>query len=152
VFSREADNIFFVDELVGNNVHDLIAKIKSAYPKAKVTAFPDASGGNNSANADKTSIGLLSEAGFRINAPKANPSVRASLASVNNRFSKGKLFVNTATCPFMTESIEALGYDEKGNPEKFNDHPSYDDAVDVMRYAVHRLYPALRPTIVKGGT
>ena len=148
IFKRIGDEIHFVDEIVGKNTQDLIARITSKYQQAKVVAFPDASGGNESANADKTSIGLLEEAGFRINAAKANPSVRASLASVNNRFAKDKLFVNSATCPFMVESLETIGYDDKGKPEKYNTHPSWDDALDVARYCVHRLYPTRKPSIV----
>lgn len=146
VFKRIKDKLIAVYEGVANTTQEAILKIDTAYPNAKKIAFPDASGGNESANADLTSLGLMSQAGHRINAPKANPSVRASINAVNNLLAKDRLLVNTDKCPMLTEALEALGYDDKNKPEKSNAHPSNDDFGDLTRYICNRLYPVQRPT------
>ena len=148
IWKRVANKLIAVDEIVGQNTQDAIQRVNSAYPDAKKIAFPDASGGNESANADVTSLGLMKQAGWTINAPKANPSVRGSINTVNNLLSKDRLLVNTDKCPMLTEALEALGYDDKGRPEKFDDHPSWDDYGDCTRYIAHRLYPVRRPTLI----
>lgn len=150
-FKRDGDKLIAVAEGYGANTQDALIKI-DRMSKAKKVAFPDASGGNESANADLSSLGLISQAGHRINAPKANPSVRASINAVNNLLSKDRLLVNTVKCPMLTEALEVLGYDDKGKPEKFNDHPSLDDFGDLTRYICNRLYPVRRPTTIKAGT
>lgn len=150
-FKRDGDKLIAVKEGVGNQTQDAILKIDSM-SKAKKVAFPDASGGNESANADLSSLGLISQAGHRINAPKANPSVKASINAVNNLLAKDRLLVNTLQCPMLTEALEALGYDDKNRPEKFDTHPSIDDFGDLTRYICNRLYPVRRPTTLKKGT
>ena len=146
-FKRSGDKLIAVKEGVGKNTQDALLKIEQM-SKAKKIAFPDATGGNESANADVTSLALIQEKGHRINAPKANPSVKASINSVNNLLSKDRFLVNTKECPLLTEALEALGYDDKGKPEKFDSHPSWDDFGDLTRYIVHRLYPVRRPTLI----
>ena len=150
-FKRDGDKLIAVKEGVGQNTPDAITKI-DAMSKAKKVSFPDASGGNESANADVTSLGLIALAGHRINAPKANPSVKASINAVNNLLSKDRLLVNTLQCPMLTEALESLGYDDKNKPEKSNDHPSGDDFGDLTRYICNRLYPVRRPTTLHKGT
>jgi len=147
VFKRQGDTLIAVKEFVAQNTQDAIMKIDSTYPNAKKICFPDASGGNESANADLSSLGLITQANHRINAPKANPGVRTSINAVNNLLSKGRLLVNTTNCPLLTEALESLGYDEKtGKPDKSNAHPAPDDFGDLTRYICHRLYPIQRPT------
>jgi len=146
VWKRDGDKLIAVKEFVSQNTQDAIAKIEAHYPTAKKVCFPDASGGNESANADLSSLGLIKQAGHRINAPKANPNVRESINAVNNLLSKDRLFVNTTECPLLTEALESLGYDDKNKPEKSNEHPAPDDFGDTTRYIVHRLYPIRKPT------
>lgn len=150
-FKRDGNKLIAVAESYGVNTQDALLKIDNM-SKAQKIAFPDASGGNESANADMTSLGLIRERGHRINAPKANPSVRSSINAVNNLLSKDRLLVNTLQCPLLTEALEALGYDDKNRPEKFNTHPSLDDWGDLTRYICNRLYPVRRPTQIKAGT
>jgi len=149
-FKRDGDKLVAVAEGYGQNTQDTLIKIDTM-SKAKKVAFPDASGGNDSANADMTSLGLIREKQHRINAPKANPSVKASINAVNNLLSKDRLLVNTLACPMLTEALEVLGYDDKGKPEKSNNHPSNDDFGDLTRYIVNRLYPVRRPTTITQG-
>ena len=149
-FKRDGDKLIAVKEGVGQNTQDAILKIDKI-SSAKKTAFPDASGGNESANADLSSIGLMLQAGHRINAPKANPSVKASINAVNNLLSKNRLLINTLQCPMLTEALESLGYDDKNKPEKYDTHPAPDDFGDLTRYICNRLYPVRRPTTLKKG-
>ena len=150
-FKRDGDKLIAVKEGVGQNTPDAITKIDSM-SNAKKVAFPDATGDNDSANADVTSLGLISLAGHRINAPKANPSVKASINAVNNLLAKDRLLVNTLQCPMLTEALESLGYDDKNKPEKSDSHPSTDDFGDLTRYICNRLYPVRRPTTISQGT
>jgi PBSX family phage terminase large subunit len=145
VWKRIGDALYAVDEIVANNTQDAITKIDSKYSARKI-CFPDASGGNESANADYTSLQLISRAGHRINAPRKNPSVKSSINAVNNLLSKERLFVNSKRCPSVVEALESLGYDDSGKPEKSNKHPAPDDWGDNVRYIVDRLYPVRVPT------
>ena len=145
IWQRSGDKLIAVDEIVGQNTQDAIQKIASKYPYAQKIGYPDASGRNESANADLSSIALLEEAGWRIDAPQSNPSVRASINSVNNLLSKDRLFINTSTCPQLADAVERIGY-KKGKPEKFDTHPAPDDFTDGLRYICHRVYPSTRPT------
>jgi hypothetical protein len=45
----------------------------------------------------------------------------------------------------LTDALESQGYDAKGEPEKYNDHPSIDDYTDSMGYFLHRRFPLVRP-------
>ncbi len=149
-FKRDGDKLIAVKEGVGQNTPDALTKIDKMSNASKV-CFPDASGGNESANADMTSLGLITQVGHRINAPKANPSVTASINAVNNLLAKDRLLVNTLQCPMLTEALESLGYDDKNKPEKSHLHPSTDDFGDLTRYICNRLYPVRRPTTISKG-
>jgi len=145
VFKRVGDKLIATDEFVAQNTQDAIMKVNVAFPNAKKVCFPDASGGNESANADLSSLGLIRQARHTINAPQGNPSVRASINAVNNLASKSRLLVNTDRCPMLTEALESLGYDDKNKPEKSNQHPAPDDFGDLTRYICNRLYPVINP-------
>jgi len=149
IWKRVGDILIAVNEIVGQNTQDVIAKIDVAYPHAQKVGYPDASGRSQSANADLSSIALLEQAGWRIDAPSANPSIRESINSVNNRLSKGKILINTMTCSLLAEALERLGY-KNGKPEKHEEHPSIDDFGDNIRYIVHRLYPTQRVSYTVG--
>ncbi len=152
-FKRDGDKLIAVKEGVGQNTPDALTKI-DGLSTAKKVCFPDATGDNDSANADVTSLGLISSHphNHRINAPKANPSVKASINAVNNLLSKDRLLVNTLQCPMLTEALESLGYDDKNKPEKSDQHPAPDDFGDLTRYICNRLYPVRRPTTIHKGT
>lgn len=145
VFKRDGNRLIAVREFVANNTQSAIQMLDSEFPNAQKICFPDASGGNESANADLSSLGLIKQAGHRINAPAGNPSVRSSINAVNNLLSKDRLHVNTKLCPMLTDALDALGYDDKNKPEKSNKHPAPDDFGDLTRYIVNRLYPIRKP-------
>ena len=62
--------------------------------------------------------------------------------------SHDKIKINTNKCPLLTDALEMQGYDKKGKPEKFNEHPSIDDWLDSSGYFIHRKYPITKPVAV----
>jgi hypothetical protein len=63
--------------------------------------------------------------------------------------SRVDLLVNTDKCPELSTALEHQGYTDKGEPEKFNDHPAIDDWVDGTGYFIHRRYPIKKPMAQK---
>jgi hypothetical protein len=53
--------------------------------------------------------------------------------------------INTTKCQRLTNAVESQGYDKKGKPEKFDEHPSVDDWNDGMRYFINSKFPIIRP-------
>ena len=148
LFKIQGKQIHAVDEVTTMTTQEIPVKLKAKYPNAKFVAYPDASGGNESANAPKSSLNILKDAGHRIDAPSANPAIRDRINAVNALLSHDKLLINTLQCPMLTEALEAQGYDKKGKPEKYDEHPSIDDYADALGYLIHRRYPIQRPTVI----
>lgn len=140
--------VFAVGEMTSMTTQEIPIKLKAKFGDRKYISYPDASGGNESANAPKSSLNILRDAGHRIDAPNANPSIRDRVNAVNGLLSNGRLFINTVKCEMLTEALEAQGYDDKGKPEKYDDHPAIDDYNDALGYFIHRKYPIQRPTII----
>lgn len=139
-----------VDEILSVTTQDTVQKINAKYPNKTIVAFPDSSGGNESANAPASSIALLKQGGHRVDAPSKNPFVRDRINAVNGLFSHNRLFINSNTCEQLAFSLEAQGYDEKNRPEKYNSHPAIDDYCDALGYFIHRKFAIKRPTLVSG--
>jgi PBSX family phage terminase large subunit len=116
----------------------------------KIIVYPDASGRSGSTNASQSDIQIIEQAGFQVDAPAANPAIRDRINAVNALLAHDKIKVNTDTCPLLTNALESQGYDKRGDPEKFNDHPAIDDWTDNMGYFIHRRYPVNKPVIVSG--
>jgi len=131
-------------ELTAMNTPETVLKINKLVKNARITGYPDASGKNESANASRSNIKILKDGGHKIDAPSANPSIRDRINSVNALFAHDRLFINTDTCPNLAFALEAQGYDEKGKPEKSDNHPADDDYNDALGYFVHRRYPVER--------
>lgn len=148
VFKITGRTVHAVSEVITVNTQEIPIKLKAKFGDRIYISCPDASGGNESANAPKSSLNILKDAGHRVDAPKANPAVRDRINAVNGLFSNKRLFVNTIQCPILAESLEAQGYDKNGKPEKYDDHPSLDDYNDAFGYFIHRRYPIKRPTII----
>jgi len=137
-----------VGEFVSHDTQDFILKLgKYRAANRTIIVYPDASGDSRSTNASLTDIGLIKQAGYRVDAPKSNPSIRDRINCVNALLSHDKMAVNTDLCPRLTDALESQGYDKKGEPEKFNDHPAIDDWADCAGYYLHKKYPISRPVI-----
>lgn len=140
-----------VDEFVSHDTQDFIIRAQQ-YAEAgrQIIVYPDASGKGRSTNASQTDVQMIQQAGFRVDAPAANPAVRDRVNAVNALLAHGKLLVNTAKCPLLTDAFESQGYDSRGDPEKFNEHPAIDDWVDGAGYYLHRKFPISRPVFFTG--
>lgn len=129
-----------VDEFVSHDTQDFVNNL-SRYNGNRITVFPDASGGARSTNATSTDLDIIRRGGYAVDAPEANPFVRDRINCANALFAHDKIAVNAAKCPELATALETQGYDKKGDPEKFDDHPAIDDWNDGMGYFLHRRFP-----------
>ncbi|RLB66799.1 MAG: hypothetical protein DRH08_05265 [Deltaproteobacteria bacterium] len=146
----EDNNPIAVDEFVSQDTYDFILNL-SRYDDRKIHIYPDSTGRSGSTNASASDIGLIENAAqlegnnWIVNAPLANPLIKNRVNAVNSLLSHNRLSVNTDKCPNLTSAFESQGYNERGEPEKFSEHPSIDDWVDNAGYFIHRRYPITRP-------
>lgn len=144
VFVIEGETAFAVDEFVSHDTRDFVNGL-AKYQGHSIVVHPDASGHSGRTNASASDINIIESAGYSVDAPSANPFIRDRVNAVNARFSHGLLFVNMDKCPKLTQALETQGYNERGEPEKFNSHPAIDDWNDSLGYCIHRLFPIIRP-------
>ena len=140
VWVMENNNPVAVDEFVSHDTQDFVNNL-TRYKDNKITVYPDASGGASSTNASASDIDIIRNAGYAIDAPDKNPFVRDRINCVNRLLSHDQMAVNTDKCPELTHALETQGYTDKGEPEKFNEHPAVDDWVDGAGYFIHRRFP-----------
>lgn len=127
-----------IDELTqGRDTPDTIEKIKERYPRNPIIMYPDASGKNRSSKSfSKSDHSLLRQAGFEVRVSSKNPLIKDRVASVNNAFSKNKLFISDE-CITIIEGLEQQAYDKDGMPEKTgNDHSN-----DALGYFIFKTMP-----------
>ena len=131
-----------VEEFYTYDTEDMITKLNQKYKHKHIVIYPDASGSNRSTSSSKTDIAMLREY-FEVIAPKSNGSVQRRYNAVNRKFMSDTLRVNKTKCPKIYEALQVHAYDEKGLPEKFNDHEggAIDDYTDAFGYCVQRLFP-----------
>jgi hypothetical protein len=144
VYVIEDNKPIAVDEFVSHDTYDFVNNL-IRYKGHKITVYPDASGKANKTNATESDLDIIESAGHYVDAPNANPAVRDRINCVNAKISHGEFFVNTTKCPELTTALENQGYTDKGEPEKFNDHPAIDDWNDGTGYFIHRMYPIRKP-------
>jgi PBSX family phage terminase large subunit len=150
VFAIDAGQPVAVDEFVSHDTADVINNVHSRYPGKRCIIYPDASGRAGRTNASESDIAMIERAGLMVDAPKANPAIRDRINSVNGLLAHNRLLVNTDKCPQLTFALESQGYTDKGEPEKYNDHPSLDDFVDSLGYMIHQRYAINRDMIFTG--
>lgn len=139
-----------VDEFVSQHTNDFVVRAnayKKDNPDRAIIVYPDATGNAGSTNASKTDIQIIRDAGLQVDCPDANPSLRDSINALNALFSHDRIAVNTTKCPRFTNALETQGYTKKGEPEKFDKHPSIDDWTDNARYFINRKFPIVRPMV-----
>lgn len=136
-----------VDEFSSYDTQAIIDNIRNRYQNHYVTIYPDASGHAGKTNASQSDIRMLSNAGFGINAPKANGRVQDRVNSVNRLFDHKELKVNTKKCPRITKALEQQSYDKNGEPEKFSGAETVDDWNDSFGYFIVRMFGLVRSGI-----
>lgn len=127
-----------IDELTqGRDTPDTIEKIKERYPRNPIIMYPDASGKNRSSKSfSKSDHSLLRQAGFEVRVSSKNPLIKDRVASVNNAFSKNKLYISNE-CITTIDGLEQQAYDKDGMPEKTgNDHLN-----DALGYFIFKTMP-----------
>jgi PBSX family phage terminase large subunit len=136
-----------VDEFVSHDTMDFCNNLtKYKAEGRKLIVYPDASGKAGSTNASQSDIEIIIQAGYRVDCAEANPAVRDRINSVNGLLAHDKMRVNTDKCPNLTDALESQGYDTKGDPEKFKEHPAIDDWNDSLGYFIYRKWPVRRPS------
>lgn len=139
-FLTENNNPVAVDEFVSYDTRDFLNNLVR-YKGKKVIIYPDASGSAGRTNASQSDISMIIQAGYQVNCHSANPAVRDRINAYNGLLAHDRLKVNTDKCPNLTNALETQGYDVKGEPEKWNDHPSIDDWADSSGYHLAYAYP-----------
>ncbi len=149
-FIEEENNPIAVDEFVSYDTQDFCHNVKSRYGSRKVTVYPDASGNSRSTNASASDLAIIQNNGILIDAPKSNPFIRDRVNTANGLFSHDRIKVNIDKCPELTDALENQGYDSKGDPEKFNNHPAIDDWVDSATYYLNKRFSLNSLTGMRG--
>lgn len=142
------DEVFTFDEYLGKDTHDVGRYLAETFGGHHVYFYPDASGNKGTTNASESDIQILQSYGLVNMGPKSNPRIRDRVLSVDNGFRHKKLWVDTAKCPDLTNSLERQAYDKTETPEKFPGPGTIDDHNDAFGYKVHRLMPITKPSFL----
>ena len=134
-----------VDEFTSHDTQDFCHNL-TRYKGKKVIIYPDASGKAAKTNSSQSDIAIIKAAGYQVCANAANPAVRDRINAYNGLISHDRLKVNTDKCPNLTNALETQGYDDKGEPEKWKDHPAIDDWVDSSGYFIAYKFPIVKKT------
>ena len=145
-FVIENNNPIAVDEFVSHDTQDFINNL-TRYAGKTCVIYPDASGKANKTNSSQSDISMIAQAGYQLQYKPSNPAVRDRINAYNGLLSHDRLLINTDTCPNLTNALETQGYDDKGDPEKFNAHPAIDDWVDSSGYLIAYKYPVIRSMV-----
>lgn len=145
VWVIEREQPIAVDEFVSHDTYDFINNVTKRYPDKRLIVYPDASGRAGRTNATLSDIGIIEQAGYRVDAPKANPGVRERINGVNALFAHNRIQINSDKCPELAFALESQGYTDKGEPEKYSEHPAIDDWVDASGYFLNRKWPIRKP-------
>jgi len=145
-FIIENNNPIAVDEFTSYDTRDFINNL-TRYKGKSIVIYPDASGSASRTNASQSDIAMIRQANFQVNAMSHNPPVRDRINAYNGLLSHNRLMVNTDKCPNLTNALETQGYNDKGEPEKWNDHPAIDDWVDSSGYFIATRFPVSRGTL-----
>lgn len=142
------------DEFTG--VFDTPAMIRvltEKYPDRTIIVYPDASGkARKTVGASVSDISLLKEhRNIIVKAKNFNPRVKDRVTSlrrmIKNANNEIRFFVNTATCPNLTECLEQQVYDKNNEPDKSSDNDHLNDAIG---YRVYYQWPIVSGKVIIG--
>lgn len=129
-----------VDEFVSHDTQDFINNL-TRYKGNHIIVYPDASGKSERTNASASDIQMIKQAGFWVDAPESNPYVRDRINAFNALLAHDRIAINCKKCPELATALETQGYTDKGEPEKFKEHPAIDDWNDCAGYFIHQRFP-----------
>lgn len=148
VFGIQENKAYMVDEFVSHDTFDFVNNL-SRYKGKELFIYPDASGNSRKTSASDTDVKIIKNAGFRVLVDSSNPLIRDRINSVNGLLAHDRLLVNSDICIETASALETQGYDEKGEPEKWNTHPAPDDRVDSVGYFIAKRFGLLRGRTTK---
>ena len=136
-----------VDEFVAYDTEMIIQELKARYSDKELTLYPDASGANRSTSSRETDIDMLVAAGFYCHVPDSNGAVATRYNACNRKFMQNEILINPYIAQRTNESLQTHAYNNKGQPEKFDNHEggAIDDYTDAFGYIIVRLYPIIAP-------
>lgn len=120
--------------------------------KSKVVIYPDANGKARSTSG-KSDFYILKNAGYRVDAPLANPFIKDRVNCVNGLLAPVKGMPRFAIDPRCVNAIEALEkqlYEEGTDPPVPDKAGGFDHLMDAMGYQCWRRFP-LRGKMSLGG-
>lgn len=131
---KEGKNRYVVDEITDEyDTASICKNIRQLYPNNKIVVYPDASG-NARNTSGKSDHDIIRKSGFKLIAPKKNPSVRDRINAVNKQFADRTTFINSNKCPVLVDSLEKQAYKKNGEPDK---QSGYDHINDAFGYEVY---------------
>lgn len=153
VFWRNGDHVHIMDEieLPNSDTEYMCAYLRDTYPKGGgsnecriQTIYPDASGRSRSTKAPggRSDFHYIEEAGFRWDAPRANPPIRDRENAVNGKFKSRDGSPPTLTVSSKCKKLR--GYLTKYTHEQKNKQKKMSHLLDAMGYPIHREFPAVR--------
>lgn len=144
VFWRSGDRIHIVEEFEEPNsdTPDAAQKLREKYPKL-TNVYPDASGAARSTKsaAGKSDFDHLSERGFTIRAPRANPSHRDRFNAVNGALKHARLTISPA-CVALKTNLMSYTHELSHKAS----HKAMSHLLDAFGYPIHYLMPAVKRT------
>lgn len=141
------NKLYRVDEFVSHDTFDFINNL-SRYNGKTISIYPDASGQNRKTNASETDIQMIQRAGYTVYVNNQNPAVRDRINAYNGLLAHDRYFINYDKCSKGANALENQGYDDKGEPEKWNTHPAIDDYNDASGYVVAYIFPISKPSTI----
>lgn len=149
IFVERENGFHAVKTLTGLlDTPQLISVLQGQFFEHQITIYPDASGGSRkTVNASVSDISLLRQAGFGVQAPKANPAVKDRILSMNAAFEKQRLWVNDTQAKEFAESLEQQAYASNGEPDKTG---GFDHLNDAAGYFAHQKMPVVKPLFRTG--
>lgn len=145
--------VYVVDGWAVHDTQQIADKLNGAiYSNHKIIVYPDASGGNESANAPRSSIEILNNNGLSVHANKSNPAVRDRINAMNRKFARDEILINDRMEKLM-HSLQIQGYLDNGKPEKFTEHKggAVDDWNDALGYFIAYKFPIQTYSQISGG-
>lgn len=148
-FVIDNDNPIAVDEFVSHDTRDFINNLTRYKDHPRIYIYPDASGNNNKTNASESDIAMIKREGFIVRHKPSNPAIRDRINAYNGLLSHDRLKINADKCPELATALESQGYNERGEPEKYNTHPAIDDWNDASGYFIAYQYPIVISSMTK---
>lgn len=134
-----------------SNTFKMRDEIKSRFKVEDVEIFPDSTGKNRAANADKTSLAILKEAGFRVTAKSINPLVKDRINNVNSFImdlgEKTRYKVNPTTCPKTINDFNRVERLADGSLNKDQEKFGLVHISDALGYLISYNFPVVKRDI-----